>query len=204
MTIPIPDFWLVRRAQGGDEKAFGALYDRHAPRVYNLLRRLCGGSDIATAEDLMQETFLAAHRSLPSWRGAGAFSSWLCGIAVRCYRSRHRGERGLPDPQTLDENAPAPADSDPLARFDQAEARRALDAAIAALPALCREAFVLVYVEEMAYKEAAALLDVPVGTLQSRLNRSKTLLRARLAEQFDPCEPVTNAGTPKGTNFHAL
>ena len=109
--MPVPDFWLVRRARSGDPAAFGVLYDRHAPRVYGLLRRLSG--DATASEDLTQETFLSAYRSLNAWRGAGAFSSWLCGIAVRCYRNANR--RRIPEDE-LDETAPADSGSDPLAR----------------------------------------------------------------------------------------
>jgi RNA polymerase sigma-70 factor, ECF subfamily len=182
----LPDMWLVRRARRGDQKAFGTLYRRHAPRIYNLLRRLSPNE--TNAEDLTQETFLAAYRRLDSWRGTGSLSAWLCGIAVGCYRTaqraayRHGGmeemlsegsEEVLPHTDPL---------NDPLAHCTAEETRRLLESAIAELPPLCREAFVLVYVEEFAYRDAAQILEIPIGTVQSRLNRAKRLLQARLAE----------------------
>jgi len=195
--MPVPDFWLVRRARSGDPAAFGALYDRHAPRIYNLLRRLSG--DATTSEDLTQETFLSAYQSLSAWRGAGAFSSWLCGIAVHHYRNANR--RRIPEDE-LDETASADSRSDPLARCTALEARGALEDAIRELPDSCREAFVLVYVEEFAYKEAARLLDVPVGTVQSRLHRAKRLLQSRLAFLL-PDAPDEGTPAPEGACPHA-
>lgn len=195
--MPVPDFWLVRRTRSGDPAAFGVLYDRHAPRVYSLLRRLSG--DATASEDLTQETFLSAYQSLSAWRGAGAFSSWLCGIAVRHYRNASR--RRVPE-DGLDEMAPAGGGSDPLAHCTAREAKDALEDAIQELPDSCREAFVLVYVEEFAYKEAARLLDVPVGTVQSRLHRAKRLLQARLAFLL-PNAPDEGTPAPEGACPHA-
>ena len=179
--MPLPDFWLVQRARAGDKAAFGALYDRYGPRVYNLLRRLC--ADSPQAEDLTQGTFLAAYSSLAGWRGRGSLGSWLCGIAVRLYRNSRRSQG--PDQGELDETVAAGAESDPLAACTAAEARSLLERVVADLPDSCREAFVLVYVESFSYKEVASLLDVPVGTVQSRLNRAKLLLRVKLAAWFD-------------------
>src|SRR5258708_34659488 len=79
------DGLLARRSLQGDRSAFIHLHRRHARRVFNLLRRLTGSTE--TAEDLAQETFLAAHRSLGNWRGESAFGTWICGshkgLAVR-------------------------------------------------------------------------------------------------------------------------
>jgi RNA polymerase sigma-70 factor (ECF subfamily) len=170
------DRWLVRRTLAGDRDAFGRLYDRHAPRVFHLLRRLMGSA--AEAEDLTQDTFLAAYQALSAWRGEGAFSTYLCGIAFRQYGSVRR--RSLTT-EPLEETLPTfDSHADPLAHCTRREAEEAVDAAIAALPPLSREVFVLIRVEELTYKEAAALLDVPVGTVQSRLWRATQLLQAEL------------------------
>ena len=86
--MPKDERQLVRRCLSGDHNAFGALYDAHASRVFSLLCRLIG--DPAESEDLTQETFLAAYSALGSWRGEGAFSTWLCGIAFRLYANAQR------------------------------------------------------------------------------------------------------------------
>jgi RNA polymerase sigma-70 factor, ECF subfamily len=173
------DRHLVRRCLEGERRAFDALYDRHAGRVFHLLRRLTASD--AEAEDLTQETFLAAYRALGSWRGEGAFGTWLCGIAFRLYanaRRRARPEELLPDDET---GLPAP-DADPLAHCLRQEQERRIEQAIAALPPRFREVFVLVQVEGLSCREAARWLDVPLGTARWRLWRAVCLLQAALVE----------------------
>src|SRR3569833_2616066 len=105
--ISFDDRKLVRRCLGGQPDAFGALFDRHAPRVYRFLQRLTGND--ATAQDLAQETFLAAYRSLGEWRGDGALGTWLCGIAFRLYRSAARKvARLLAEPLDFLKSLPTP------------------------------------------------------------------------------------------------
>ena len=202
--MPFTDLWLVYRVRTGHRAEFDTLYSRHASRVYNFLRRLC--ADATLAEDLTQDTFLAAYQSLTTWNRRGAFSTWLCGIAVNCYRLRCRQPLREEHDDALDENSPAPPQTDPLTQYTEQESLRLLEKAIHQLPDACREAFVLVYVEEFPYKEAAALLDIPVGTLQSRLNRAKNLLHKRLSgEEIINTSPVAPLNlTPKGDNLHVL
>jgi len=123
----ITDLWYTHRARAGDRKAFDALFHRHSPRVYNLLRRLGAAPD--EAEDLSQDTFVTAFGSLPSWRASGALSTWLCGIAVNKYRAAHRRNGGRADFADVEDayaNAPAPPGDDPLARLTRDETGRQL------------------------------------------------------------------------------
>lgn len=176
-SMPFIDRWLVHRARAGDRRSFEKLYDRHVVRIFNLLRRLTG--DAALTEDLTQETFLAAYGSLEAWRGQGAFTSWLCGIAIRLYRQHRR--RARDDEPLLDDTVPYDdSTTDPFAQCEGVRVLHVLEGAIAALPDPYREAFTLTYVEEFSYKEVAAFLEIPVGTVQSRLNKAKSLLRAYL------------------------
>lgn len=173
------DYELTRRTLDGDAAAFSIIYDRHSARVFALLRRLTGNT--TEAEDLTQETFLTAHHALASWRNEAKFGTWLCGIAFRLYANHRRREAGCEThalPEECDLAAPG---SDPLLACTQREAQEAIEAAIAALPPVCREAFVLVKVEGLSYREAAQWLNVPLGTVQSRLWRSVGLLRAALS-----------------------
>jgi RNA polymerase sigma-70 factor (ECF subfamily) len=178
--MPDHDHNLVQRCLQGDAAAFAGLYDRHALRVHRLLSRLTGNA--TRAEDLTQETFITAYRSLGTWRGEGAFASWLGGIGVRLYR------KSLRQPHLRDAELPAEidlpaADSDnPLDILTRQEAGQQLEAAIAELPDAYREVFVLLWVEEMKQREVAALLELPIGTVQSRLWRAVCLLRKRLRE----------------------
>jgi RNA polymerase sigma-70 factor (ECF subfamily) len=177
---------LVRRCLAGERDAFDSLYDRHASRVFNLLHRLTASE--AEAEDLTQETFIAAYRSLASWRGHGAFGTWLCGIAWLQYNNARRRMRA--EIEELDEETHhALPDADPLAACLRHELGQQIEAAIAALPPLAREAFVLVKVEGLSYREAAEWLGVPLGTVQSRLWRAMGLLQAALADLAAPEDP---------------
>lgn len=168
--MPTDDRQLVRRSLAGERAAFGTLYDRHAPRVFHLLRRLTGNE--AEAEDLTQETLLAAFGALSTWRGDGQFGTWLCGIAFRQYAAARRRQSRHETEPFPEETVIAAPDADPLIHCTRQEAQERIETAIVALPELCREAFVLVKIEALSYREAAALLEVPVGTLQSRLLQS--------------------------------
>jgi RNA polymerase sigma-70 factor, ECF subfamily len=192
--MQIPDLWLVQKAKNGDTTAFGTLLTRHSRRVYNLLLRLTGNS--ALSEDLTQETFLTAYQRLEDWRGVGALSTWLCGIAVKHHLA---ARRKAPFTETLEahEELAAGLSSDPLARYTQQEAKQALDTAIAALPTHYREVFVLVRVQEMRYREVAELLEIPLGTVQSRLAQASVLLQRALSH-------ATEELPQKGTKRHVL
>jgi RNA polymerase sigma-70 factor (ECF subfamily) len=172
----------VRRCLAGDRSAFDALYDRHSARVFNLLRRLTG--DAAEAEDLTQETFVAAYRDLGTWREDGAFGTWLCGIAFHQYTAARR--RARPETEPLDEEMEiAFSDADPLAHFLREERRRHIEEAITALPPIYREVFVLVQVEGLTYRQAATWLHVPLGTVQWRLWRAVRLLQSALSDLLE-------------------
>jgi RNA polymerase sigma-70 factor, ECF subfamily len=179
------DRQLVERSLAGERGAFDLLYHRHSGRVFHFLRRLTGGE--AEAEDLTQEMFLAAYRSLAGWRGESQLGTWLCGIAFRQYAAARRQQRLETEP--LDEEhdlmALAPA-GDPLARCLQHEQLQRIEAALAALPPLPREVFLLVKVEGLSYREAAEWLSVPLGTVQSRLWRAICLLQRALADLVEP------------------
>ena len=155
------DARLVRRTLAGDRDAFTRLYDRHVSRVFNLLRRLTNSA--TDAEDLTQETFLSAYESLGGWRGEGAFSTWLCGIA---YRKYHSARRKSTVAETLDEDiSVATICGDPFLHCSRQEAEAALETAIAALPEAARDAYLLIRVEGMSYREAAELLGIRHGTV---------------------------------------
>lgn len=188
--IWMTDGMLTRRTLSGDRRAFEQLHQRHGPRVFHLLRRLTGGNT-AESEDLTQETFLAAFQSLGDWRGQGAFSTWLCGIA---YRRWWTSRRHRLDCDPLDDDTPVAApNADPLAQLSRKEAEAALEKAIGELPEHYRVVYVLIRAEGMKYREVADLLEIPIGTVQSRLGKATQLLYASLAPL------LVDAGTdPKG------
>lgn len=199
------DARLVRRTMNGDQSAFGALYDRHAPKVFRLLSRLAANRTLA--EDLTQDTFVTAYRSLANWQARGMFSSWICGIAIRLYRRQCSQDSHLIVEPLNEEWQQSDVDNDPLDLLTEQEAADRIDAAIQTLPTAYREAFVLLKVDGLKQREVAELLEIPIGTVQSRLGRAVILLRKALKEPDTgmghlSC-PVAEGGTQNAMQFHA-
>ncbi len=167
----------AERVLAGDAAAFAGIVRRWQGRLVSLAWRFC--RDRARAEDMAQEAFVRAFRSLASFRGESAFSTWLTAVALNVYRSRLRAE-GPPllglDPARL-LTTPARA----LVEMEEAERGEAVRRAVLALPRRYREAIVLYYFEEQDLREAARVLGIPQGTLKARLHRGRELLRRRCA-----------------------
>ena len=187
------DNHLAARCLRGDSNAFDRLYERHVSRVFHLLRRLTGNA--AEAEDLTQETFIAAYTALGSWRQEGVFGTWLCGIAYKRYANARRTFHAEEADWDIQENITAP-EGDPLLHYTRREREQQIEQAITQLPELCREVFVLVKVEGFAYRDAAQLLEIPIGTVQSRLWRATRLLQNALSAENAPNAKPTPAKKP--------
>ncbi len=171
-----PDRRALAAVAQGDEGALRELYDRHAGAVLRLLRRLT--SDAGTAEEIMQESWLAVWRSADTFRGASSVRGWILGVARR--KAHDRLRRAGPATVALDgEEAPDPADAgaDVEAEVLAAAGHREILTAIGALPRRHREVVHLALVEELPYPEIAEVLGIPVGTVKSRMSKA----RARLA-----------------------
>ena len=170
MKLESLDEALVAAAQGGSTEAFSRLVERHQQPLRAFLRRACG--DWATADDLAQETFLAAWSRIGRLKAGASVRAWLCGIgyhkhltAVRSAgRERARAIRYEEDRAPRSEAAP--------------EDRLALDAAMADLPAEQRACVALCLAADFSHAEAAEALDMPLGTVKSHVSRG----RARLLE----------------------
>lgn len=171
----------VERAARGDLDAFGVLVGRYQHRVVHFARSLAGHAE---AEDIAQEAFLRAYHGLAGFRGASTFKTWLYRIVVntaRTHRARRPAEAGSPagggDPAPLIDRAAAPGDLE-RAVID----RDRIDRALGALPPELREAVVLRDVEGLDYREIAAALGVPLGTVESRIFRGRARLRQVLLD----------------------
>jgi RNA polymerase sigma-70 factor (ECF subfamily) len=166
------------RVMAGDVDAFENIVRRWQHKLINMAWRFC--RDRSRAEDMAQEVFLKAFRSLASFRGESAFSTWLISIAVNTYRTRLRAE-GQPllslDPAHL--KVPGQDAVQDLEKRHRAEAVRR---AVVTLPPRYRDAIVLYYLEEQNLGDAARVLNVREGTLKARLHRGRELLRSRCAK----------------------
>lgn len=167
---------LVRRSIAGEVEAFEELYRANVGRVYALCLRMTG--DPATAEELVQESFVRAWQKLASFRGASAFSTWLHRVTVNVVlghrRSGARRTARLAPSGEIPVDHPAGPPPVPATTVD-------LERAIADLPDQARKVFVLHDVEGYRHREIADLAGIAVGTSKAQLHRARKLLRKALS-----------------------
>ncbi len=167
---------LLRRASGGDGRAFRELMDRHADRMFRLAACLVGNS--TDAEDVVQESLAGAFRGAGKFKSRASVKTWLTRIVLTqsaiCLRDRKR--RRLRQNESAEERLVAPE------RASGVEAKIDLHAALQRLSAEHREVLVLREFEALSYDEIAGLLEVPAGTVESRLFRARTELRKLLRD----------------------
>jgi len=184
---------IVDQVRTGDTEAFRELVERHQNTVYAMLLRLMKDPDCA--EELAQETFVRAYRSLHAFRGDARFSTWLIQIAVHAARDRRRRkerskivslselEERRGHEATLQETRSA---FDPSAELSERELTQRLQAGLESLPEAYREVFVLRTLEDLDYEQIAALTSDSVGSLKVRMHRARKLLREFLREDPNP------------------
>ena len=184
MEVTDRDGELVAAAAAGDLDAFEKLVQRHQTRLVGYLRGLTNTE--SDAEDLAQEAFLRAYRSLKGFRGTSSFRTWLYQIATNVFRNwleKRRNQAPVnagsidAQPPGMDEPVEPMGEENPEARHLQ---RDAIDRALAALPDDQREAVLLRDVEGFEYREIAEQLGVPLGTVESRIFRGRSRLKELL------------------------
>ena len=176
----LDDDLLVRRAQAGWVDAFEQLVRQHRDRVYRVALTLLGSR--AEAEDVAQESLVAAWQAMPAFRGDSSVSSWLYRIVVNKSRDAQRRGRAVDLVDLHDEAVAAQLPADPDAgTVAEARARtQALRAAIAALPFDLRAPLVLREFEGCSYDEVAAILGLSGPTVRGRLARARQELVRQL------------------------
>jgi RNA polymerase sigma-70 factor (ECF subfamily) len=186
---------LVERARRGDGDAFGTLVVRHQDRIYTAVLRFCGDAD--DARDIVQRAFLNAWRRLESFKGDAAFSTWMYRIAFNESVSfrREGGRRRL---APLNETSPEPADDRrPGDRLESAEARGQVQAALNQLDPDDKKIIVLKEIDDRSYDEIAEILEIPKGTVRSRLFRAREALRDKLRILLKKAEPGSVESRPR-------
>jgi RNA polymerase sigma-70 factor (ECF subfamily) len=172
---PADDQAAVERVLAGDLSTFEQLVRHWQGPLVNLAYRFCG--DRSRAEDMAQEAFLRAFRSLATWRKDAAFSTWLFALAVNAYRSEIRR---IPPTVALDDIGERGLAASQDRGLQEEDIERAVRRAVHTLPAKYREAVVLFYFHEMDVQTAARSLGIPAGTVKIRLSRARDLLRSKL------------------------
>jgi RNA polymerase sigma-70 factor (ECF subfamily) len=175
-----PERSLIQRAQRGDEEAFATLFQLHKKRVYSVCLMMT--KDVAEAEDLTQEAFLQVFRTIGTFRGEAAFSTWLYRIAVNTVLMKLRRQKSK---VALSMSEPVSPESPNLAhdlgkrdpRLSGTIDRIALIRAIEALPDGCRTVFMLHEIEGYQHHEIAGLLHCSIGNSKSQLHKAKLKMR---------------------------
>jgi len=167
---------LIEAARS-DAQAFTELVIRYQDRLYNYLYRMTGSRE--DAQDLAQETFVRAYRSLPRFNLEAPFRPWLYKIATNLAINYVKGKKPV---LVLEEYVPSRSLLDsPEDQVEAAEVQTIVAAAIAALPDTYRPIVLMRHIEELSYDEIGRALDLPIGTVKVRLHRARAALQAKLS-----------------------
>jgi RNA polymerase sigma-70 factor, ECF subfamily len=187
---------LVERARQGDRAAFGQLVNEYKDKIYNYVARML--NDPYEAEDVTQEAFLRAYKSLPRFRGASSFHTWLyriaSNLAIDVVRKRKRQDPtfSLDEPLESDdgdyERELPDETGGPEDRTSTRETRVAVRRAIMDLPEKLRDVMILYELQGETYEDIADILDVPLGTVKSRLFNARNRLKDSLQELVEAGE----------------
>lgn len=183
----LEDRELIDRYLRGDGCAFSELVARHRDLVYNLCRRTVGVAE--EAEDLTQEIFIRLLDKVGLWRGEAKFTTWLYRLALNHCRDhlRRRRPETMPADDTLADFMPGPE-----SRAETSDLRERVQEALMSLPVDWRAAVFLRDIEGLSYSEIAAVLEVELGTVKSRLARARLALARTLAPLREQTGPPTH------------
>jgi len=197
------DHRLIAECLQGRTAAFGELVRRYQDRLYNTVYRLVDNSE--DAQDVIQDAFLNAYQSLNSFKGDSQFFTWLYRIAVNTAISFKRKRRVV---LAIRSNRPGSGDSEPLDSsefsrpehaLEKAEQERRIQGALQRLSAEHRTVLILKDMEGQKYETMAEVLQVPIGTVRSRLHRARLELRELLQQDEEEAAGSTREPDPDGT-----
>jgi RNA polymerase sigma-70 factor (ECF subfamily) len=176
------DDMLIRRAQGGDRSAFDALVSKHEIKAYQYAFRLTRNSE--EAADVVADAFIRVYNAIGNFKGNSSFSTWMYRILTNCFLDLRKkvkpvssldvasqGGEGEIERQIED---PGPTPHDESERVEREER---VERAVNKLPEYQRAMIVMYHVDMLTYEEIAEALDLPIGTVKSRLNRARLSLR---------------------------
>jgi RNA polymerase sigma-70 factor (ECF subfamily) len=192
---------LIERCLRGDQQAWDAIVRQHWRKVFNVAYKFTGRHD--EAEDLAQDIFLKIFKSLATFDRRANFQTWLISVSRNLCIDHYRSVRK--ERETIDRQVdpghltPASADAGPLAALEQQDRVGLLRQAMQALPDALKQAVMMRDIQELTYQEIAERLDLPEGTVKSRINRGRTELGRqirRLRADQDRAAAAAAAGRP--------
>ena len=187
----IGDAECVKRVQRGDTESFEILVRRHQKTTFNLVYRFLGDYDEAT--ETAQEVFLSAYKSIQHFRGGANFSTWLYRIAFNHASTRRKNLNSKLQREVALDGAMLLVDggADPAADAERKETQQRVQQALNNLDGDDAQIILLRDLQDVPYEDIARTLDVPVGTVKSRLHRARQALRASLAPYFSTDRKVS-------------
>ncbi len=181
---------LIERAQSGDVESFEKLIRTHQAYAYNIAYRMMGNEE--DAKDASQEALIKVFKSLKGYNGDSAFTTWLYRIVMNTCKDllRKRKPNEVSIDRGFDTGEESPGieiednSSDPVTKYEEKEVRVTIASAIEQLPENFRSVVVLREIQGMSYDEIAEIEDIPVGTVRSRINRGRRILREILKDKL--------------------
>jgi len=180
----IGDTECVRRVQQGDTDCFEILVRRHQKAIFNLVYRLLGDYD--EAAEISQEVFLSAFKSIHQFRGDANFSTWLYRIGLNHASTRRKTLNTSQQHHTPLDGTEVSGDGgvDPAKNVEQKEMQQRVQQALNSLDPDDARIILLRDLQDVTYEDVAEMLDIPIGTVKSRLHRARQALRVCLAPYF--------------------
>lgn len=175
------DAQWINETLAGNSAAFGLVVQKYQDRLYNTLVHVTGSAQ--EAEEVAQDAFVQAYLKLNSFQGRSSLFTWIYRIAFNLWvtqRRRRRPSVSVEENRELTGGEPTTADEAPLERLEREERARQIHGAIAELSEDHRTILVLREMEDCDYETIAEILDLPVGTVRSRLHRARLHLKHRL------------------------
>lgn len=171
---------LIERTLKGDEEAYAVLVDRYKVLAYTLAFRMTGDAD--HANDIAQDSFIAAYEGLGRFRGTSKFSTWLATIVLNKCRDHGRARRETVDIDDIAERRSS-GTPDPERIASANETAGVVQSALAELSPEYREVLILKHIEELEYEEIAAILGAGISALKVRAHRARERLREALEKR---------------------
>jgi len=184
------DLSLVQRAQKGDKTAFDLLVRKYQHRIAAVVSRFV--RDYAECQDVVQDSFIKAYKSLPGFRGESQFYTWMYRIAVNTAKNhlasqkrRPAGSVDLEDAEHIEGGIYMQDNDTPEHELLREELAQVVSKALAQLPEEIRQAITLREMEGLSYEEIAEVMNSPVGTVRSRIFRAREAIDARLRPLYE-------------------